>query len=146
MAIARYVANKFGFCGKTEIEKAKCDMIADQLADMQAIIQKIYTDLKDEKELDIALKHAADETIPYNLKFIENILAANKDGDGYLVGNSLTYADLLLMYFYDILRDDSKAILSKLPLLNKHNEKIRSLPKVAEHLEKNAHVRVSIKW
>ena len=113
---------------------------------MQAIIQKIYTDLKDEKELDIALKHAADETIPYNLKLIENILAANKDGGGYLVGNSLTYADLLLMYFYDILRDDSKAILSKLPLLNKHNEKIRSLPKVAEHLEKNAHVRVSIKW
>lgn len=141
-AIIRYLAEKFNLAGKTDIERAQCDMIVEQIVDMLNTFVGVYS-IKDKDELEKKLEETLTEYVPKNLKLIQNILEANKQGNGFLVGDSLSYADVELMVFYDTLRARKVDILEKLPILKQHNEKIRSLPKVAEHLQKNAHVHLS---
>ena len=122
-------------------------MVVDQIVDALNSLTNIYmNNMSDEAKLMAALKEAAKETIPNQLKGIETVLSNNPNKEGFLVGNSLTYADLHMIIFYDSLRDDKQTVLEKLPLLKKHDEMIRSIPEVAEHIKRNAHVRVSIKW
>ena len=94
-------------------------MIIDQIVDVLNSLTKIYMDnMTDETKLMAALKEAAKEAFPNQLKGIENILANNPNKEGFLVGNSLTYADLHMIIFYDSLRDDKQTVLEKLPLIN----------------------------
>jgi glutathione S-transferase len=145
IAIARFLANRFNLAGRDELEKAQADMIIDQLTDILNVLVKVYNENKDDK-LILALKEAVNEIVPNMLLPIESILLANKNGNGFLVGNSLTYADLRLMYFYDSLRDDQSIVFKKLPHLKEHNDRIRSLPSVADHLQRNAHIKFSSRW
>lgn len=90
-------------------------------------------------ELDEAMR----EKVPTSLRLIENILKANKHGKGFLVGDSLTLADLVLIYFYGWLSERKGEVMAELELLREHDEKIRNIPKIAEHLRKNENVRFS---
>lgn len=153
VSISRYLATRFGMGGKSELERAQCDMIVDQIIDTQNVLMRIYQEFdKKPEKLDEALKKATSEIVPANLMGIEKLLAKNnnekKNGtaNGFLVGASLTYADLHMILFYDILREEKKSVLAKLDLLRAHDEKIRNIPAVAEHIKKNAHVKVSIKF
>ena len=101
------------------------------------------------------------ETLPHQLKLVQNILQANSSKKGFLVcleiknfffnwlqnqlkkikvGDELTWADLALINFYDWLRQSKTNILAKLPSLKEHDEKIRSIPSVAEQQKRNANV------
>ena len=139
-SIERFLANRFNLLGKTDIEGAQVDMICEEILDIFISFVMIYfkpdSDEKT-KELDEAFKGK----IPNGLKLIQNLLEANKSG--FLVGDGLTLADLQLVNFYDYLRDRKNEILEKLPALKKHDEMIRALPKVAEHLKKNANLRLA---
>ena len=122
-------------------------MIIDQIGDALNALTNIYmNNMSDEGKLMAALKEAAKETFPNLLKGIESMLTSNPNKEGFLVGSSLTYADLHMIIFYDSLRDDKQVVLEKLPNLKRHDEMIRSIPEVAEHIKRNSHVRVSIKW
>jgi len=145
ITIARYLANKVDFSGKNEAEKAQCDMIVDQITDLQNMITKIYMEKVDD-ELNKALDQAAIYFIPENLGFIQTILKDNRYQSRFLVGENMTWADLSLMLFYDILRENKSKILNGLPYLKEHDEMMRNIPEISEHLKNNAHVRVSIKW
>lgn len=90
------------------------------------------------------LAEASKGEIVDRLKRIQNILEANKDENGFLVGNALTYADVQLVNFYDLLRDKKEEVLAQLPLLKAHYEKIRSIPSIEDHVKRNAHVHLSI--
>lgn len=133
-AIYRYLANKFNMAGKTERERAVCDMICEEVRDIHELIFKIYVKPSGEAK-EAELNEAMSRTIPDMLKLIENMLEANVSG--FLVGDSITYADLYLMYVYEWLHDRRGEILAKLPVLKAHDEKIRSYPGVKEHLEWN---------
>jgi glutathione S-transferase len=146
-AIVRYLAQKFNLAGKSDLERAQADMIVEQIVDvfnkLVIILYGLYVKADDEakkKELDEFIETKA----PDSLRLVQNLLEANKDGNGFLVGNQLTYADVYLMNFYDWLRERKEHVLGKLPLLKKHDEKIRSLPTIASHLQQNAKVRLTI--
>lgn len=142
-SIIRYLANKFHLNGKNDIERAQADMIIEQIIDTFNLLISIYRK-QDSEEKKKEVDEAMNNKVPQNLKLIQNILEANKDGHGYLVGNSLTYADVYLMNFYDWLRESKGPILDKLPALKQHDEKIRHEPIIAEHLKKNANMRLTI--
>lgn len=142
-AIERFLANRFNLMGKTDIERAQCDMICEQIVDLFNMLVVIYRKQDSEektKELDEAIR----QKVPPGLKLIQNLLEANTNGKGYLVGDSLTLADVQLVNFYDWLRARKGEVLDQLPALKRHDEFIHSLPKLGEHLKKNANVRVTI--
>ncbi len=66
------------------------------------------------------------------------ILNSNK----FIVGSSLSWADLALVLAWEWLDDTSKQLLNHFPLVKSHNEFIRSVPKVSEWLMKQKPLRV----
>ena len=116
-------------------------MIIDQVLDIWNSLLKVYvTPESEEKKTN--LSKAMNEQVPHMLKLVQNILEANKTG--YFVGDSVTVADVYVVNFYDWLREHKESVLSKLPALKRHEEKIRALPKIAEHLKKHANQRLTI--
>ena len=63
--------------------------------------------------------------------YFEAIL--KKNGQGFTVGDSLSYADL---YLYFLIENVEADLLSKYPLLSAHKEKIANRPQIAAYLAK----------
>lgn len=145
-AIERYLANKFDLAGKNDIERAQCDMIIEQIRDMFDILIVIYfKKFDDENEKKKELAAAIRDKIVPSLKLIEaNVLGLNdkSGGNGFLVGDAMSLADVALINFYDWLRESKSEVLENVPLLKLHEEKIKGIPKISEHLKKNACVRL----
>lgn len=72
--------------------------------------------------------------MPKNLLIFETKLA--KNGTGYLVGDSLTVADLFLFTLLEGLKDKKDAVLSKFANLKKLDDQIRNNARIAEWLKK----------
>jgi glutathione S-transferase len=139
-SIERFLANRFGLMGKDDVERARIDMINEQVVDMRNMLHAIYSGIyykkadatEKKKELDKAL----DEAIPNGYKFIERLFAENQlnhPNSGFLVGDSISYADVKLFVFHDWLRDRRDEILNRVPLLKEHFLRIRVLPQLKEH-------------
>ncbi|PAV65608.1 hypothetical protein WR25_12301 [Diploscapter pachys] len=100
VAIARFLAKKFGFSGKTEVEQALVDGICDQWKDFYVETKPFYYG-----KLGICppgwedLEKAKTEVlIPARDKFfgfLKNLL--NKNKSGFLVEGGVTYADLFIV-------------------------------------------------
>ena len=72
--------------------------------------------------------------MPKNLNIFERKLA--KTGTGYLVGDSLTVADLFLFTLLDTLNERKDKVLIIYPNLKRLDERIRNNPRIAEWLRK----------
>nr|UOU03297.1 glutathione S-transferase sigma 8-2 [Brachionus rubens] len=140
-SIVRFVAERFGLCGANDLEKAQCDAISEQVRDIFDSLVNIYL-IKDNDEKNRSLDKALSESVPNGFKLIQNILESNQSG--FLVGDKITYADVVLLISYEWLRDRKDEVLAKLPALKKHNDMICSIPVIAKHLEENKNVRLTI--
>ena len=139
--IERFLANRFNLLGKSEIERVHVDMIGEEIVDLYTTLIVIYRK-KDCEEKARELDEAIREKVPIGLKLIQSLLEANRNL--YLVGDEITLADIQLINFYDWLRNRKNEVLDKLPSLKKHDEFIRTLPKVSDYLKRNAYVRLTI--
>lgn len=142
-SICRYLAYKFQLAGKNEIEMAQTDMIVEQATDLLNLLLETHKKPESEQKRK-ELEEALSLKVPQGLKLIQNILETNPNKSGFLVGDSLTYADVHLMNFYDWLLERKDKILEDLQALKHHDEKIRSVPKIAEHLQKDKNLRLTI--
>lgn len=142
-AIIRFVADRFGFNGENDLERAKHDMVSEQIRDVFESLVSIYR-IKDENEKKQLLDKSMNENTLNGYRLVQNILDANTNGNGFLIGNKLSYVDILLLISYDWLRDRKKEVLSKLPALEQHEQKISKIPVVEQHLTENKDIRVTI--
>lgn len=140
MSICRYLANKYGFAGKTAEERAHADMIVDGISDVRAKLYPVLT-AKENKEEKVA--QCVNEVLPKWLGYFEKLLNDNKGGQGFFVGDDLTYADVLIFVLFDFFRHPSwfgpeKAaeILKPFPLLMAHMGRIAARPKIAAYIQK----------
>ncbi|XP_078589984.1 hematopoietic prostaglandin D synthase-like isoform X1 [Branchiostoma floridae x Branchiostoma japonicum] len=129
MAIARYVAKETGLAGKTILEQAQADMLVDGLDDLrgkQAVIRKAPEDRKEQCKKEFA------DFAPDFLSKYEKLCGPQ----GHLVGDSLTWADLV---FYDV---TSKVLavlpgaLDDLPKLSKVMGTVTANERIAKWLAK----------
>eukprot|EP01132_Coremiostelium_polycephalum_P007651 gene7651-9410_t len=102
ITIARYLSEKHNIAGSNEIEKALINQIIDPTTELLTKVFFIaFPDFTEDKE---EIKKFEREDLPKYLRLWENRLNSNSNGNGYLVGNSLTLADLAVFNAIDYLR------------------------------------------
>ena len=138
VSIARYLAEKFGFAGKTDLEKLRADMVVHCTEDFaQALFKALFE--SDEAKKATLVKKLLDEDIKTNLTNFENIAKQNKGGNGYFVGDSITWADIAFTHFVDyiaMLGQEVPAILSAYPKVKSIYETVHKNPKIADWIAK----------
>merc|ERR1711997_744712 len=131
MAITRFMGNEFGLAGKTNLEKARADMIVDCVTDMLAGVVASIKAPKTQKDALIA--KLLNEIIPNGRQILEKFLT-----DKFFVGNEITWADLMVFSFFETMRmqhGDEKAFGPCASLKN-HNDFIQDLPRIKAWIEK----------
>ncbi|KAL6736816.1 hypothetical protein Aduo_007123 [Ancylostoma duodenale] len=135
-AINRYLARKFGFAGKTPFEEAVVDSLADQYVDYSFEIKPyVYTALGIKKfgELETLKK---DTLLPARDKFFGFITKfLKKNSSGFLVGDSVTWVDLLIAEHVSSMLSKVPDYLEGFPEVKAHMEKVQSIPKVKKWIE-----------
>ncbi|EYC01083.1 hypothetical protein Y032_0110g149 [Ancylostoma ceylanicum] len=135
-AINRYLARKFGFAGKTPFEEALVDSLADQFTDYRIEIKPfVYTAFGFQKfgELETLKK---DVMLPARDKFLGFITKfLKKNSSGFLVGDSVTWVDLLVAEHASDIQSKVPEYLEGFPEVKAHMEKVRSIPKLKKWIE-----------
>ncbi|EGT48737.1 hypothetical protein CAEBREN_28051 [Caenorhabditis brenneri] len=132
-AIIRYLAKKFRYTGKTPEEQAWADAIVDQFKDyMESFRQFIYAQRGGKSEEEIKKIH--DEVfVTAKEKFLEEIeRILEKNRSGYLIGDGLTWADLVIAdHLYTLGNLKELEVKS----LEEYKERIYSLPELRDYIQ-----------
>jgi len=141
-AILRYLARSKGLCGKNVQESARCDMLMDGINDMR---EKVVVTLRAAStQRDEAKNDLINKEIPWWLRKFESVLKNNNEGVAYFVGDSLTYADLVMWLILESYDDNKLLDLTKFPLLKAFKERVENRPNIAAY-RKNPK-RFPIQW
>ncbi|XP_070544577.1 S-crystallin SL11-like [Ptychodera flava] len=132
-AIGRYVANEFGFAGKTNLEKAQADMFCDALNDLTPKLVELSHG-SDERKAEVR-KELFEKLIPAAFTNMERLFSKNKDGTGFLVGDGITWADIMFYNFADGMEQVEPDVLKNFPKLQGLLERVRNNPKIKEYIK-----------
>ncbi|XP_071948395.1 S-crystallin 4-like [Antedon mediterranea] len=132
-AIANYLAREFNLYGKGNKENAQVDTVTNALSEIMDLVYKfIFT--KEEGPKAEAKTKASAKIASYGAALEEN-LKQNNGGKGYLVGKSITLADIAFFNaFSEIAAMDDKA-LDNLPLLKALLARVGTDKKIAKWVE-----------
>ncbi|CAF0787010.1 unnamed protein product [Brachionus calyciflorus] len=129
LSIARYLAEKFNLVGVNEIEKARADMISEQLSD---ILEIFYT-IKNEKNTELRAEKERffyKETLPFYASMFERLFEIQKTL--HVAGNTLTYADLAFVVFWDHFGEKKKKFFELCVVSKVMYEHVNNLPAIVE--------------
>ncbi|XP_060565093.1 glutathione S-transferase 1-like isoform X2 [Ruditapes philippinarum] len=142
LTICRYLAREFGLCGKTSWEQALVEQVVDTMDDLRAEVAKwIYE--KDTEKKDEIGSHLRSEIYPKFFGILEDILKENEENNnrsGYLVGDSLTLADLSVFETFTFPLSIHPDILDDHLELQEHRKRIETHKHLADYI-KNRPVR-----
>jgi glutathione S-transferase len=129
-AIYRHLARKHALYGKNEREHIRCDIVEQAFADAQTQIGSFMW------SPDFATKRADFEktTLPDQLAKVERLLVQNANGDGYWVGEDLTYVDFIAWHYLDYVRALTPPVLAQFGKLQAFKQRIEARPRVAAYL------------
>ncbi|KAG9469763.1 glutathione S-transferase P 1-like [Eleutherodactylus coqui] len=132
-AILRHLARNHGLYGKNPLEATLIDMVNDGVEDVRVkYARMIYQNYENGK--DDYIKALATE-----LGHFERLLASNKEGKGFMVGDEISFVDYNLL---DVLRNHlvlAPDCLSGCPLLSAYVKRVSSRPKLDAFLSSPAH-------
>ncbi|GMT12666.1 hypothetical protein PFISCL1PPCAC_5834, partial [Pristionchus fissidentatus] len=136
-AIARYLANQFGFAGKTPLESAWVDALADQYKDYTTEIRPFLMVAYGfgEGDKDKLRKEVAEPAINKLFTILEK-KAKENGSNGHFVGSSLTWVDLLVSDHMGILETHVPNAFTAFPTVQDIRKKTTSLPKLKEWIDK----------
>jgi len=126
ITIARYLARKHGYYGKTDKEGAEADLIIDGVIDMNAARFAAKTDEEKAK--------VEKEVIPKWLDAFTAILQKNHEGKQWFVGDNITFADLSVFNALGNLVNTFPHALDHHQLLTAHSERVAARPNIAAWL------------
>jgi len=137
-AIIRYLARQWGYAGESLLDQCKVDMITDAVEDQVVRACVLIRREQDPDKKAERVKLFADEGFPTILGHLEEQLKANKGGDGFFVGDKMTWADILFTQWMDWVPDGVKVPIpfDKFPKLKALFTRVRSDPKIADWLKK----------
>ncbi|WKX95184.1 hypothetical protein Q1695_011998 [Nippostrongylus brasiliensis] len=133
-AIARFLAKRFGYAGKNALDEAVVDSIVDQCEDFFAEIRPYFRAAAGMEQGDVENleKHLLLPARQKFFTFMTNFLRNNKSG--YLVGDSLTWADLCVANFADLFNKVA-TLYDGFPEMKAHVAKVQSIPALKRWIE-----------
>jgi glutathione S-transferase len=133
-AIQRYIANACGLLGRTPLEAAVIDAAEEQIRDVADAWQP--TNRLPEAEKGPAQKKFISE-LGHKLAALEKQLRRNNKGSGYLVGDSISLADIYLFRVIEFLSAVDQHLVDEHmpPLLNALTARVASHPRIAAHIK-----------
>jgi len=135
-AIARFLAQRFDLAGKTDLEQTLTHMYVEEVNDTTGDFGKIFRE-KDEEKKKQLIEEFKKNTLSKNLGFFEKHLA--KNNTGFLVGSSLTWADLAVFNLLDSIKNHlgqgGECPCDQYPNLKKLKENVEKTPRIAKWLE-----------
>ncbi|GMT07395.1 hypothetical protein PENTCL1PPCAC_29569 [Pristionchus entomophagus] len=132
ITIARFLARTFGFAGKSNYEQAVVDSVADQYSDFFPNVRPFLLTLLGfaNHDLDTLLvekvRPARDEFFAQMTK----LLLASESG--FLVGHTVTYADLLLAEHVSTFKQYDPHYVRDWPEIQEHWAKVRAIPNLSK--------------
>ncbi|CAJ0947387.1 unnamed protein product, partial [Mesorhabditis belari] len=139
-AIERYLAKQFGFAGKDAWEEAKVDELVMGVEELLGKMQPWLDESSETAKINLLKKLIEDVIHPF-LTLYEEFL--EKNGSGYLVGNQVSLADLVVFHVVSFL--DQKIIprqLAKYKGLSAFLVRIQEIPRIKAWLEKRPKTEV----
>ncbi|XP_022110404.1 glutathione S-transferase-like isoform X2 [Acanthaster planci] len=130
-AILRYLSRKHGTYGSNDTEASLIDMAYDGIEDFyQRYIRMVYDNFANRKEKFLA------EMVPnVILPTLQKLLMTNKNGEGFLVGDKISFADYHLFQFLDALMGlSASACLEAFPVMKAYYERIKARPGINKFL------------
>ena len=133
-AIANHIARTHGLRGRNAIEEAQCDQLLGAVDDVRLELRKLVTVAADQRP---ALRaELASATLPRWLGYLDRLLEKNGGGAGYVVGASVTVADLALWYLLETIQDNGLGVaLERYPALVAFAQRIGNRPRIAAYLK-----------
>ena len=138
LSIARHLAEEFDLAGMTPLDKLRADMVAHCSDDFAWRPILIFREKDAKKQAEQIAKFKAEE-LPMYLGYLEKILKENKGGDGFFVGNSLTWADVTFYTYLNmtsLIKLDVASYIDAFPKLKALYYRIEKIPAVAAWLAK----------
>ncbi|PVD25264.1 hypothetical protein C0Q70_15762 [Pomacea canaliculata] len=140
VALANFFARKFGLYGKTDVQNLRVDEAVALSGDFINIIYNAKSAKDDLKKEELNTK-LFEVDAPKFLGYFQTMLKENGD-TGYLVGDSLTQADLFLYNVLDALifeKSDAASIFP--PEIAKLREQVENLPGLKEYIASRPKVK-----
>ncbi|ELU06349.1 hypothetical protein CAPTEDRAFT_117366 [Capitella teleta] len=133
-AVFRYLAKQFGLVGETDMDQARGDMIVDHLEDFTGPLRVIRKEGDPPKKKELMAKFMA--TLPIYLGNLEKLLKENNDGDGFFVGEKVTWTDVVFVCNTEIhKRFLNPGYLADYPKLEALVQRVEALPAIAEWIK-----------
>ncbi|XP_034377509.2 glutathione S-transferase P 2-like isoform X1 [Arvicanthis niloticus] len=133
-AILRHLGRSFGLYGKNQQEAALVDMVNDGLEDVFRRIARQYLHIYKGGK-DQCLKE-----LPGHLKPFETLLAQNKGGQSFIVGDQISFADYRLLDVLLNLEVLFPGYLNDFPLFSAYVARLKARPKLKAFLKSPEHV------
>jgi glutathione S-transferase len=129
-AIVRHLARTKGLYGRNAIEAARCDMIFAGVDDVRTEVRRMVTTEPDKRP---ALRASlAGSILPRWVRHFEKLLVANGGGEGFIVGERMSFADISLFLLFENLKDNGFAgAYAAAPKLAAHGARIEARPGIA---------------
>ncbi|GMT26613.1 hypothetical protein PFISCL1PPCAC_17910 [Pristionchus fissidentatus] len=156
-AIARFLANKFGYAGKTPFESAMVDALGDQFKDYwNEMVPFFYSMYLKHNDM-VSFKAMVGNTARF---FHDNFEKKKKEvgepgrdkfygiltkqykangSTGHLVGSSLTWIDLVVVDHMGVIDHFAPGLLEDFEEMRELQAKITAIPKLQEWLKKRKH-------
>jgi glutathione S-transferase len=133
-AIAAHVARGHGLYGKNPREVALIEQALGAVEDVRNEFRRVQS-ATPEKRPEVRAELTS-TSLPRWFGFLERLLVSNGGGDGFVVGDGISVADLSLWYAMEIARDNGfGAALSDCPKLSAFYERIGARPRLAAYLK-----------
>uniref|UniRef100_A0A1I7TS17 glutathione transferase n=1 Tax=Caenorhabditis tropicalis TaxID=1561998 RepID=A0A1I7TS17_9PELO len=135
ISIVRFLAKRFGIAGKTSWEEAEIDSLSDQFKDYRMEARPFFRVKMGFVDGDIQKLH--DEIFIPALNKMYSIFTKflKKSGNGYLIGDELTWIDLAVaQHSADLLEADG-SVLDEFPEMKEHQKRIHESLRIKKWIE-----------
>ncbi|KAI1712270.1 glutathione S-transferase 1 [Ditylenchus destructor] len=132
-AIHYYLAKKFGYAGKDELENAKVLEFLLSFEDIWAKIAGTLSQNDPNKKHELFKSIVNDDIKPYHDRLTRQL---NENGTGYFVGDQMTAADIYIFVLLNGIEECwAPGLLAKYSKLKAFAERIESMPKIREWMK-----------
>ncbi|VDM46974.1 unnamed protein product [Toxocara canis] len=139
-AIMRHLARRHDLYGRTEMDRTFADMFYEGIRDIQQrYIRMIYNEYEKKNEFIVDYLHDA-------LNKLDALLESHEEGNGFILGENICFADYSLFELLDVLLILSPTCLLQCPKLKSFHQRFNERPSLQNYLMKRASANVRVNW